>query len=298
MKKDDAGGERLALFQKIVSRIGVPVERLCVQAGDIQTSCLAAGAGEPVLLIHGGDAGAGGLRWFPVIGPLSARFRVIVPDVVGFGESDKPAASYDRSFFSAWLARLFEGLGLEKATLVGHSAGGAIALQFTLDHPGCVERLVLVNAAGLGKGAQRVPVHLMLRMMFQNLFPTREASRWFLERYGLFDPQVMDETMVDVEAYGCNVIRMARGRRVFWLGRGRVITPIPLEHLARITRPTLLVWGENDNQFPAALAQAAGSRISRSQFKLIPRAGHNCFYEQLDMFNEVVMGFLLENDGR
>ena len=102
--------ERIALLQKVLRQIGVPIERLSVQGAHIKTNYLSAGVGKPVILLHGGDAGAGGIRWYPVIGPLSACFRVIVPDVVGYGESDKPFASYDRSFFSAWLKNYPVGL--------------------------------------------------------------------------------------------------------------------------------------------------------------------------------------------
>ena len=287
--------ERIALLQKVLRQIGVPIERLSVQGAHIKTNYLSAGVGKPVILLHGGDAGAGGIRWYPVIGPLSACFRVIVPDVVGYGESDKPFASYDRSFFSAWLKNYFDALGIRKVSVVGHSVGGAIASQFTMDHPEYVERLVLVNAAGLGKGTQRIPAGIKFRMIWQNLFPSRMASSWFLEKYGLFDARILNETMLDVEEYGCEVVRMGGGRRVFWLGRGRVTAPIPLERLSQITQPTLLVWGEEDTNFPPAIARLAMQAINNAQLSLIPRAGHNCFYDQPDIFNNILKRFLAED---
>jgi len=295
--------KRIALLQKIVKQIGVPVEHLSVQGATIKgrrikTSYLSAGAGKPILLLHGGDAGAGSIRWYPVIGPLSTCFRVIVPDMLGYGESDKPFASYDRSFFSAWLKNYLDTLGLKKVSLVGHSVGGAIASQFTLDHPEYIEQLVLVNAAGLGEGTQRIPARIKVRMIWQNLFPSCAASRWFLEHYGLFNARMINETMLDIEEYGCEVIRMSGGRRVFWLGRGRVIDPIPLERLGQITQPTLLVWGEEDINFPPAIARLAMKMMKDTQLCLIPRAGHNCFYDQPDMFNDILKRFLMEDNSR
>jgi len=290
--------QRTALLQKVIRQIGVPVEHLSVQGALIKTSYLSTGVGKPILMLHGGDAGAGGIRWYPVIGPLSTCFRVIVPDIVGYGESDKPFAPYDRSFFSAWLKNYLDVLGLKKVSIVGHSVGGAIASQFTLDHPEYVDRLVLVNAAGLSKGTQRIPVGIKFRMIWQNLFPSLTASRWFLEHYGLFDAQMINETMLDVEEYGCKVVRMSGGRRVFWLGRGKVIAPIPLERLSQITQPTLLVWGEEDINFPPVIARSAVQMMNNAQLYLIPRAGHNCFYDQPDIFNGILKRFLMEDDGK
>ena len=281
------------LLQKIIKQIGVPVEQLSVQAGFIKTGYLSAGMGKPVLLLHGGDAGAGGVRWYPVIGPLSSCFRVVVPDMVGYGESDKPFASYNRFFFSIWLKNFLDALDLDKIYLVGHSVGGAVASQFTLDHPEYVERLVLVNAAGLGKGMMQAPVKVKLRMMWQNLFPSRTASRWFLEHHGLYDARTINDTMLDVEEYSCEVIRMSMGKRVFWLGRGRVINPIPMEDLSKITQPTLLVWGEEDTNFPPTIARLAVQMIKGAKLCLIPGAGHNCFYDQPEIFNDLLKRFLI-----
>lgn len=284
--------QRTALLQKILDNIGVPVERLCVQGTNIKTSYLSVGVGKPLLLIHGGDAGAGGIRWFPVLGPLSSCFRLIVPDLVGYGESEKPFASYTRPFFSACLKNFIDTLGLKKVFLAGHSVGGAVALQFALDHPDNVERLVLVNAAGLGRGMMRVPAAVKVRMMWQNLFPSLAASRWFLEHYGLFDPQTINETMVDVEEYGCEVVRNRGGRRVFWLGRGRVITPFSMEQIKRITQPTLLIWGEEDRNFPPSMARSTVKIMRNAQLCLIPRSGHNCHYDQPEIFVDKLKRFL------
>ena len=290
--------DRIALLQNILDRINVPVERVSVQASHIKTSYLSAGSGKPLLLIHGGDAGAGGIRWFPIISSLVSSFHVIIPDVVGYGESDKPSVPYDRPYFSIWLHNFIDALGLKKVNVVGHSVGGAIALQFSLDHPEYVERLVLVNAAGLGKGTQRIPIEIKLRMIWQNLFPSREASRWFLEHYGLFSATTMTKTMMDVEEYGCEVVRKEGGRRVFWLGRGRVITPISTEQISQYSQPTLLIWGEEDLNFPPSIAQSSIQIMSNAQLTLIPRAGHNCFYDRPDLFTDILKRFLMEGESR
>jgi len=91
------------------------------------------GSGQPVICLHGGGAGA--VTWYPSIDPLAKYFHVIAPDIVGFGESDKPDAAYDRPYFVTWLKSFMLELGISKAHIAGLSQGGAIALQFTLDYP-------------------------------------------------------------------------------------------------------------------------------------------------------------------
>ena len=134
---------------RLVRKVGVPVQRKVVLAGDVRTTYYEAGSGEPLVLLHG--AAAGGLYWFPVIGPLAQGFRVVVPDLVGYGETEKPHARYDRPLFSDWFARFLDAVAIHRAHLVGLSQGGAIAVQFAHDWPDRIDRLVLVSPAGLGR---------------------------------------------------------------------------------------------------------------------------------------------------
>ena len=285
--------QRAALLESLIKRIGVPAEQHTVGVGKINTWYLAAGAGPPVVLVHGGDAGTGALRWLPVIGPLAAHFRVIAPDMVGYGESDKPSAPYDRRYFSTWLTGFIDAVGLQRASLVGHSLGGAITLQFTLDNPERVDRLVLVNSAGLGRASQRVPLTLKFRMICHNLFPSPLSSRWFLEHQVLFDPKAVNDTLLELEEYGRAVIKMPGGRRVFWQGRGRAVAPMPLQRLGRLSPTTLIVWGEADPNFPLASAEAAARVIRHARLKVIPNSRHLCFFDRPEVFSEVLLGFLL-----
>jgi 4,5:9,10-diseco-3-hydroxy-5,9,17-trioxoandrosta-1(10),2-diene-4-oate hydrolase len=283
---------RVAALKGLIRRTGVPTEQRNVDAGTIKTSYLTAGTGKPVLFLHG--AGKGGIQWYTVIGPLSDHFQVIVPDVVGYGESDKPSASYDRLFFSAWLQSFVDALGLEKVDLVGTSQGGAIALQFVLDNPERVDRLILVNSAGLGEVTQEISLTLKLRMMWQELFPSSASSQWFLEHYALFDARKIDQAMLDLEEYGRGVLQMPGGRRAFWQGRGRGVEAIPAEQLEQILHPTLLIWGEEDRTFSLSSAKAAVGVMPNAQLQVISRAGHICFLEQPAEFNRVLLKFLME----
>ena len=107
---------------------------------------LEAGSGPAVILLHG--LGGDGSNWAPTIAPLAAKFRVLVPDQIGFGRSDKPLLNYRVGTLVDFLDGFMKQVGVERASLVGNSLGGFAAAAYALAHPEKVDRLVLVDAAG------------------------------------------------------------------------------------------------------------------------------------------------------
>ncbi len=107
-----------------------------------------AGAGEALLLIHG-MAGSSA-TWRAVLPELSKKYRVVAPDLFGHGESAKPRGDYSLGAFAVWLRDLLDELGITRATVVGQSLGGGVAMQFTYQHRDYCERLVLISSGGLG----------------------------------------------------------------------------------------------------------------------------------------------------
>lgn len=108
----------------------------------------AEGDGEVLLLIHG-MAGSSD-TWRSVIPALSKKFRVIAPDLLGHGESAKPRTDYSLGAFAVWLRDLLDQFGVSQATVVGHSLGGGVAMQFVYQHPDYAKRLILISSGGLG----------------------------------------------------------------------------------------------------------------------------------------------------
>jgi len=104
--------------------------------------------GAPVILIHG--LGVSADIWMHNIEALAQRYRVYVPDVIGFGKTDKPDTEYTAALFATFINDFMSALNIEKPTLIGNSLGGGIALQYTLLYPDKVDKLVLVDSAGLG----------------------------------------------------------------------------------------------------------------------------------------------------
>jgi len=281
------------ILAKLLKRIDAPVSCKAAIVNGVKTSYLEAGSGQPVILIHGGDSGVGGIRWLPVIGPLSRHFNVIAPDMPGYGESDKPSASYDRKYFSQWLNCFVNVVNLSNIRIIAHSLGGAVALQYALEKPSRIKQLVLVNSAGLGKASQKVSLHLMFRMMWNNLFPTPRGSEWFLRNQVLYDPTMINQELLELEEYGRAVVMMPGGKKVFWLGRGRAIKPFQMEFLKRVLPSTLIIWGAEDTNFPLSAAQAAAKIMPNAHLHVIKKAKHLCYYDQTEEFNKVLISYLL-----
>ena len=172
--------------QLLIDKIEGLVEQREVNVGTIKTTYLLCGTGEPVIFLHG--AGAGAVTWYPSINTISRTFQVIAPDIVGYGESDKPDAPYNRPYFSKWLKDFLKELKILKAHIVGLSQGGAIALQFAMDNAEMVNKLVLVDSAGLGAKVSFWP---LIGTIWMNSFPSSMANR-FNSRYILHKPKNRD----------------------------------------------------------------------------------------------------------
>lgn len=276
--------DRRAVLQRLLDGMPIPVETNTVSAGSINTHYLSAGSGAPVVLLHGGGGGAMG--WGYVMGPLSKHYRVIAPDVVGYGESDKPDAAYDPTFFSTWLGDFLDALELSKVPLVGNSLGGAIALQFTLRNPQRVERLALIGSAGLGPRA--LPRGALLGLLWMNLFPSKAAFNW-MRRYLVHEAKNVRK---DAMLYNIAVARMPGGKNATRRGRGKIAEPLTSAQLEQITQSTLLLWGEKDRMIPLEHAQRAQQHMPNAQLHIVRDAGHVPFADRPEDVNDILIRFL------
>lgn len=272
--------------QALINQMGVPVIQEQAMAGPVNTAYLRAGEpdqGPHVVCLHG--AGAGAVTWYPAIGALSRHFQVTAPDIVGYGESDKPDAAYDRTYFSAWLKDLLTTLAIPKAHIVGLSQGGAIALQFALDNPGMVDKLVLVDSGALGA---RPPLGSLAGMIGLNTFPSALTNRYF-SRYLLFHPKNRDSNHA---RYSIEVLKRKGGKKPFRQGRGAAVAAMPDESLRRIQHETLIIWGENDRLFSINHGEAAADIMPNARLCRIPKAGHLPLMDQPEVFNKEMVNFL------
>jgi pimeloyl-ACP methyl ester carboxylesterase len=240
-----------------------------------------AGDGPPLLLIHG--IGDNSRAWLDVIPMLARKHLVIAPDLLGHGESDKPRADYSVAAYANGMRDLLTVLGIDRVTLVGHSLGGGVAMQFAYQFPERTERLVLVASGGAGRGVS--PLLKLASLPFAEF--GLAALRITPARVGIGAAidllRAMDS---DLGIDALDLRRVVRGlpdseaRAAFvrtlrsvvdW--RGQVVTGLDRCYLTR-GMPTMLIWGARDSVLPVGHARRAHTAMPGSRLEIYPNAGH------------------------
>jgi pimeloyl-ACP methyl ester carboxylesterase len=240
-----------------------------------------AGTGPALLLIHGITGSS--RTWAEVIPPLAERYTVIAPDLLGHGESAKPRGDYSLGAHASGVRDLLIALGVDKATVVGHSLGGGVAMQFAYQFPERVDRLVLVSSGGLGE-----EVHMLLRaatlpaaeyvLPLLCAEPLRNAGASvarLLGRAGLRPNRDLEEMARGFASLGDLEARQAfvhTVRAIMDISGQRVSARDRLYLAATV--PTLLVWGERDRMIPVAHGRAAQEAMPGSRCIVYADAGH------------------------
>jgi 2-hydroxymuconate-semialdehyde hydrolase len=276
------------LRDEILAFYGLNVEHGFIDAGGVRTFYLSAGSGPPLVMLHG--AGGGGVLWAPVVDSLRRHFRIIIPDVVGYGESDKPSGAYDRLFFAAWLRGFMDAMELKKASLVGNSQGGAIAVQFAMDNPARAAHLVLVCSAGLHP-LRALGWPAMVDMIRAQLFMSKK-SLLRLVHHLVFDISrfPLDSAVRYLEA----VTAMPGGKFAFLKGRGRAVRPFKRMELARVNCPTLILWGAEDRVIRPAATAISAPAIAGATVKIMTGVGHTPFIDRPTVFTQHLAEFILQ----
>ncbi len=277
--------ETSSLRKKLIAAYGLAVEQKTVIAGKIKTFYLSAGTGEPLVMLHG--AGGGAVLWGPIIELLSKHFHIIAPDVVGYGESDKPEAPYDKKFFSTWLSNFCDSLNIEQMNLLGNSQGGSIAMQFALDNPARVKKLILVDSAGLG--AWGISPVVMFKMAAANIFPTKRTIQNIVKYLVHKNHDFPGDDGID---YLIEVIRSSGGRLPFVNGKGKAVRPFSSDQLRQISNPALIIWGAKDRILPVGHGKKGHERMPNARLKIIPDTGHTPFIDRPEEFKDIVLHFI------
>lgn len=263
----------------------------------LRTRYWSSGNGEKIIvLVHG--LGAAADIWIHNIRELARGHRVIALDLPGFGKSDIPGPSFSPSDYKDFLADFIKTTANDRVTLIGQSLGGAVVLDCTLKYPDKVDRLVLVDSAGLGREVVWTLRFLSLPFLGDLLcYPARKTVEIFF-RLAVSDPSAMTEELVDT-FYG--YYKRPGFRRFFltflrkiidWRGAREDRFIRIYASLHEITKPALIVWGEKDRVLPLKQAHAAQSLLARADLKIMKGCGHLPFLEQADEFNRLVLEFL------
>jgi pimeloyl-ACP methyl ester carboxylesterase len=280
----------------------VNVEDGWIEVGGLRIHSLMAGQTDapPVLLLHGGGYDSASLSYRLSIGPISRYHRVIAPDWPGYGESDKPKVRYSTEYYVDLLSHLMEALGLEKASLVGSSMGGAICLGFSLRWPQRVEKLVLVDSHGLGKEVPGgVTSYLVVRLPLLNkvvwalLGRSRRMIRWSLQTV-FHQPKAVTSSLVDeifqaAKKPGVGLAwRTWQRNEIGWSGLHTNF----VDRLHTLAVPTLILHGAEDRYVPVSWAQRAHNMIRDSQLYIFQQCGHWLTREKPAEFDRAVLEFL------
>ncbi len=254
------------------------------EAGGYRLHYLEAGAGPPVVLIHG--LGADVRAWRFAIPALSSSFHVYAIDLLGFGRSDKPQIPYRIGTLVDSLTGFLDAVGVDKASVIGHSLGGWVATRFATTHPDRLDKLVLVDSAGYGEAPSQ-----MVRDYLSQLDPSAVAAaeQWL----GSMNPE--DQRMVEAAAvaYFARRLSGADGYAVASLVESIMRGEDALGPEVRQVRvPTLVVWGRNDPIIPLRVGQTLAADIPKARAIVLDGCGHRPQTECATAFNRAVGQFL------
>jgi pimeloyl-ACP methyl ester carboxylesterase len=257
------------------------------------------GEGPVVVLIHGITGRSD--QWEPAIDHLAADHTVLAPDLLGHGESAKPRGDYSLGAYASGVRDVMVALGHDRATIVGHSLGGGIALQFAYQFPERIERLVLVDSGGLGR-----EVHPLLSAS------TLPGSEWVM-------PWLMHARVLGAgEAIGrmLGVLKLQAGTDLAEVARGfaslndaeardafiatmRAVLDPGGQRVSALDRlyltedlPSLLIWGANDPIIPVEHGRAAHELMPGSRLELLDGVGHFPQLEQPSEFSRLLADFI------
>jgi 2-hydroxy-6-oxonona-2,4-dienedioate hydrolase len=261
-----------------------------------------AGEGPPLVLLHGSGPGVSGWANFSGNLPLFAEhFRTLVLDLPGFGRSHPVEGSPVVAAPGAVLAFL-DGLGIERASMVGNSLGGGVVAGIAANQPARVSRLVTIGGVGV-PFFSALPAEGIIRLVDFVEEPTRgRLVEWM--RSMVFDPAVLTEEFVESRWAAANdpealaAIRQMYSREMLEIIRPLMLgNPDTLGMLGRIEAPTLLTWGRDDRVAPLDGAIAPLRLIRRCELHVFPDCGHWAMIERKQEFESVVLSFLLRDVG-
>ncbi|MCA2245338.1 MULTISPECIES: alpha/beta fold hydrolase [Mycobacterium] len=262
------------------------------------------GDGEVLLLIHG-MAGSSE-TWRSVIPRLSKKFRIVAPDLLGHGQSAKPRTDYSLGAFAVWLRDFLDELGVSQATVVGHSLGGGVAMQFVYQHPDYAERLILISSGGLGPDVGWVLRLLSApgaELVLPIIAPTPVLSvgnklRSLLRSAGIQSPRGAEMwSAYSSLSDGQTRQSFLRTLRSVVDYRGQAVSALNRLSL-REDLPVMAIWGERDGIIPVDHAYAAHEARTDARLEILPDVGHFAQVEAPDQVVELIEDFIATGERR
>ncbi|MGZ5388496.1 MAG: alpha/beta fold hydrolase [Aeromicrobium sp.] len=260
------------------------------------------GSGPALLLLHG--LGCDSSTWSTVIPTLAEHYTVIAPDLLGHGESDKPNADYSLGGYANGMRDLLTILRIDKVTVVGHSLGGGIAMQFAYQYPERTERVCLISTGGLGPEVTplirflTVPGSgaLLGAVTARPLRPVVSGGLRALSRIGLpltRDLGEVSEIYQNLSDPGMRrAVQRVTSHVLNW--RGQYVTMTDRAYLARLM-PMLVLWGRQDVVIPVSHAGTASAYATNSEVHVLEKSGHFPHKDHPEEFCRLVVEFIATN---
>ena len=257
------------------------------------------GQGPVLLLLHG--LGCDHTTWEPVIDSLARRYTVIAPDLLGHGQSAKPRADYSVGGYANAMRDLITVLGIDKVTVVGHSFGGGIAMQFAYQFPERTERLILVASGGLGpevspaiRAITTPGFHQVMGLLtLPGVRHVGMAGLRALSGAPLKHARDLHEVANIYDSfkdpYARHAIQHVVRAVVDW--RGQIVTMADRAYLTE-AMPMCVVWGRDDKVIPVRHADNVGELAPKARVEVIPNAGHFPHKDHPHRFAKIVHEFI------
>jgi len=275
-----------------------------VTVGNRKIFVAEAGSGPAVMLLHGGGPGASGVsNYSRNIDTLAKRYRVLVPDMPGYGRSSKGIDKSDPFGSLADAMRgLLDELSISTAHLIGNSYGGAAALRLALDTPGRVGKLVLMGPGGIGttRGLPTAGLNSLLAY-YGGTGPSREKLAEFIRNYLVYDGDSVPAELIDLR-YAASIDPevvadppLSRPSGPFAL---RTLWRMDLtrdSRLASLQTPTLILWGRDDKVNKPSGGPMLQNIMPNAELVMTSRTGHWMQWERADLFNQMVDEFLTDD---
>ncbi len=259
------------------------------RVNDIRMHYRRFGKGPPLLMLH--SLASSGDDWAFQEPLFSSRFELILPDLRGFGRSDKPQGTYSIPRMAEDLRELLAALAIDRCYLLGFSMGGAVALQMAVDQPERFQRLVLVNSLASYKVDHwRKSIDVFASLAMVHVIGMRRSGRLVAKRnFPHPEQEPMRQRLIEVFA--------SNPRHAYVAGARALIGWSVEDQLDRVVCPTLVVAGEHDYT-PLDGKRAYCERLPRGELAVFPDSRHGTPFDSRDAFNERVMAFLSAEEQR
>jgi pimeloyl-ACP methyl ester carboxylesterase len=236
-----------------------------------------------ILLLHG--LGGYAERWSNAMPFLAKKFHLYVPDMIGYGQSDKPTADYTPEYFAKFVFDFMDAVGIKNTVMIGTSLGGQVVVECAATQLPTIKKIILISPAGI----MRKSTPILDAYTMAALYPTKEAVK---NAYQMMVGSGKEVSEISIERFVNNMSR-PNAKMVFLSTLlGLKNAPDIFEKLGKITSPTLVIWGKEDNLIPFEYAQQFVSAIKNCKFIPMEGCGHSPYVEDPEKLSELVIKFL------